>query len=278
MTAQMCLFCDKWNEDLSRDTHALPHGDSKFLNGSPIVSEKQFAKHVGQHMEQLALFALPRAYEEDETAAKRGENDSLSRSNSRSTPTSGIIEAADAAIAEARRGLQQDTDFDKSSTIPRPLHQDMDLQRPPHQDSGLPSVDDDFDLQDFVDFDKWNDTSSKIRSPLHQDSGLKELAFNEEDLLSRPRCQRCRKSKKGCDRQRPCGRCKDASIGIEGCISEDEDNSRKDRVGQQMGLSADRLPLHLRSVAQSESGSTVLPGSYFDFDFSQAADGRINYK
>ncbi|KAJ9639111.1 hypothetical protein H2204_004019 [Knufia peltigerae] len=62
------------------------------------------------------------------------------------------------------------------------------------------------------------------------------LAADEEDLSSKPRCQRCRKSKKGCDRQRPCGRCKDAGIGIEGCISEDEGNGRKGRYGRHMGV------------------------------------------
>lgn len=56
---------------------------------------------------------------------------------------------------------------------------------------------------------------------------------DEEDLSSKPRCQRCRKSKKGCDRQRPCQRCKDAGIGIEGCVSEDEGNGRKGRFGRQ---------------------------------------------
>ncbi|KAJ4512404.1 hypothetical protein HRR83_006920 [Exophiala dermatitidis] len=63
-----------------------------------------------------------------------------------------------------------------------------------------------------------------------------QLAADEEDLSSKPRCQRCRKSKKGCDRQRPCGRCRDAGIGIEGCISEDEGGSRKGRYGRHMGV------------------------------------------
>ncbi|KAF2746210.1 hypothetical protein M011DRAFT_370471, partial [Sporormia fimetaria CBS 119925] len=63
-----------------------------------------------------------------------------------------------------------------------------------------------------------------------------QLAPDEEDLSSKPRCQRCRKSKKGCDRQRPCGRCKDAGIGIEGCISEDEGNGRKGRFGRVMNI------------------------------------------
>lgn len=63
-----------------------------------------------------------------------------------------------------------------------------------------------------------------------------QLAVDEEDLSTKPRCQRCRKSKKGCDRQRPCGRCRDAGIGAEGCISEDEGSSRKGRYGRHMGV------------------------------------------
>lgn len=63
-----------------------------------------------------------------------------------------------------------------------------------------------------------------------------QLGADEEDLSTKPRCQRCRKSKKGCDRQRPCGRCKDAGIGIEGCVSEDEGNGRKGRYGRHMGV------------------------------------------
>jgi cell division septation protein DedD len=64
-----------------------------------------------------------------------------------------------------------------------------------------------------------------------------QLGADEEDLSSKPRCQRCRKSKKGCDRQRPCQRCKDAGIGPEGCVSEDEGNGRKGRYGRHMGVS-----------------------------------------
>lgn len=59
----------------------------------------------------------------------------------------------------------------------------------------------------------------------------------EPDLSTKPRCQRCRKSKKGCDRQRPCGRCKDAGIPADQCISEDEGNGRKGRYGRHMGVS-----------------------------------------
>ncbi|KAF2670205.1 hypothetical protein BT63DRAFT_371706 [Microthyrium microscopicum] len=62
------------------------------------------------------------------------------------------------------------------------------------------------------------------------------LGEDEEDLSTKPRCQRCRKSKKGCDRQRPCGRCRDAGIGADGCVSEDEGNGRKGRYGRHMGV------------------------------------------
>ncbi len=58
----------------------------------------------------------------------------------------------------------------------------------------------------------------------------------QPDLSTKPRCQRCRKSKKGCDRQRPCGRCRDAGIPAEFCISEDEGNGRKGRYGRHMGV------------------------------------------
>ena len=67
--------------------------------------------------------------------------------------------------------------------------------------------------------------------------GPPSLPFtDEQDLSTKPRCQRCRKSKKGCDRQRPCQRCKDAGIGIDGCVSEDEGNGRKGRFGRHMGV------------------------------------------
>lgn len=62
------------------------------------------------------------------------------------------------------------------------------------------------------------------------------LGVDEEDLSAKPRCQRCRKSKKGCDRQRPCGRCRDAGLDAESCVSEDEGNGRKGRYGRHMGV------------------------------------------
>lgn len=71
-----------------------------------------------------------------------------------------------------------------------------------------------------------------------------ERGEDEPDLSTKPRCQRCRKSKKGCDRQRPCGRCRDAGLPAEMCISEDEGNGRKGRYGRHMGvpLKKDEMP------------------------------------
>jgi len=86
-----------------------------------------------------------------------------------------------------------------------------------------------------------------------------QLAADEEDLSSKPRCQRCRKSKKGCDRQRPCQRCKDAGIGIEGCISEDEGNGRKGRYGRHMGVPIKKVSdaAYLEQAAEANVGAIL---------------------
>ena len=87
------------------------------------------------------------------------------------------------------------------------------------------------------------------------------LGADEEDLSSKPRCQRCRKSKKGCDRQRPCQRCKDAGIGIEGCVSEDEGNGRKGRFGRHMGVSVKKDLLENAQLEdESEVAGAILTG------------------
>jgi hypothetical protein len=74
------------------------------------------------------------------------------------------------------------------------------------------------------------------------------LGAEEEDLSSKPRCQRCRKSKKGCDRQRPCQRCKDAGLCADQCVSEDEGNGRKGRYGRHMGVPVKKEDLDLEDA------------------------------
>ncbi|KAF2029205.1 hypothetical protein EK21DRAFT_68085 [Setomelanomma holmii] len=41
---------------------------------------------------------------------------------------------------------------------------------------------------------------------------------NKDTVPEKPRCQRCKRLRKGCDRERPCGRCDNADIGFEGCV------------------------------------------------------------
>ena len=87
-----------------------------------------------------------------------------------------------------------------------------------------------------------------------------QLGVDEDDLSSKPRCQRCRKSKKGCNRQRPCQRCKDAGIGIEGCISEDEGNGRKGRYGRHMGITVKKTSDTMSVENDSENAGAILSG------------------
>ncbi|RMZ85541.1 hypothetical protein DV737_g552, partial [Chaetothyriales sp. CBS 132003] len=100
-----------------------------------------------------------------------------------------------------------------------------------------------------------------------------QLAADEEDLSTKPRCQRCRKSKKGCDRQRPCQRCKDAGIGIEGCISEDEGNGRKGRFGRHMGVPVKKAME--RDKRANEMSVQVAVTAYDDVILASTAATRL---
>lgn len=86
------------------------------------------------------------------------------------------------------------------------------------------------------------------------------------DLSTKPRCQRCRKSKKGCDRQRPCGRCRDAGLSADQCVSEDEGNGRKGRYGRHMGV-----PIKKEDIP-SMTQPTLLPAAPIGAPAIMAAD------
>jgi Ankyrin repeats (3 copies) len=64
--ATACPLCDDWEKKLRE---ANPHTPK---NGALVVTPAQFRRHVGAHMEQLALFAIPRGYKEDEDAGSSG--------------------------------------------------------------------------------------------------------------------------------------------------------------------------------------------------------------
>lgn len=82
-----------------------------------------------------------------------------------------------------------------------------------------------------------------ISTPLSPDQSASLAVGVEVDEL-RPRCQRCRKSKKGCDRQRPCRRCQDAGVPADQCVSEDEAGTRR---GRQVAAAAKKAVIDTKS-------------------------------
>ena len=102
----------------------------------------------------------------------------------------------------------------------------------------------------------------------------------EEDLSAKPRCQRCRKHKKGCDRQRPCQRCQDAGVGTDGCISEEEGDGHRGRFGRHMGVTVEQDTKDLAQSHEPDSPSiraqtsskypSLAPDSYNTYESANA--------
>lgn len=63
--AQDCPFCHDWADILCQ--MADPRGKAAVGAGSVAVSASRFKRHVAMHQEQLAIFALPRAREDDDS-------------------------------------------------------------------------------------------------------------------------------------------------------------------------------------------------------------------
>ncbi|KAF3929392.1 Ankyrin-2 [Dactylella cylindrospora] len=57
-----CPFCDSWGEDLKAANLHIQNGENIF------VAPEQFRDHVGRHMVQLALFAIPPTFDNDENS------------------------------------------------------------------------------------------------------------------------------------------------------------------------------------------------------------------
>jgi hypothetical protein len=85
-------------------------------------------------------------------------------------------------------------------------------------------------------------TDKAMSSPNPVMENKPELRKDEDDSRSKARCQRCRKMRKGCDHQRPCQRCKDAGLGADQSVSEDESDGRDGRD---------------QDIAMHESGPTM---------------------
>ena len=82
IAAADCFLCD-WEAILrENNTHTA-------INETLVVTPEQFRRHLGSHMEQLALFALPRSYNDEEVDAASNEaaaiinSGSMSRNSSR---------------------------------------------------------------------------------------------------------------------------------------------------------------------------------------------------
>ena len=191
---------------------------------------RAFVKHVGRHMEEIALMALPRDIDElSETSSVISNTGNTSQSTT-----------------------QASTSFTADFPCPhcpeihyrqREVHRHI-IER--HTNQGKASEEDIY----YRFSEEAREAAPVVQS---QDYGILDSSI-------KPRCQRCKGSKKGCDRQRPCQRCKDAGIGIEGCISEVEDEFRKDHLDRHAGVAVKQGgddsaalmdPLSLRSDSES---------------------------
>lgn len=94
-----------------------------------------------------------------------------------------------------------------------------------------PKFDDDIDIKDLIpDFD-----DEEIERPTFTLSSDEDDDVQEEPAQKKSRCQRCRKLKKGCDRQRPCNRCNED--GIESCIDNTIDKENREDEEEPHGSS-----------------------------------------
>jgi hypothetical protein len=59
VSASECPFCEDWEQRLRAINPHIPSSETL------VVTPSQFQHHVGGHMEQLALFAIPRGHTED---------------------------------------------------------------------------------------------------------------------------------------------------------------------------------------------------------------------
>ena len=80
--AAACPLCD-WDVTLSELNEQVP--STEIL----VVTSEQFRRHLGGHMEQLALFALPRSYKDEDEHADSNEAAAVVHSDSRSRDLTG---------------------------------------------------------------------------------------------------------------------------------------------------------------------------------------------
>ena len=98
IAASACTFCD-WESTL------MEVQEEALQTETLVVTLEQFRRHVGSHMEQLALFALPRSFEDrddnadsNEAAATANSHPASQNLSSHSTETWGTIGDHDTAV------------------------------------------------------------------------------------------------------------------------------------------------------------------------------------
>ncbi|PON26770.1 hypothetical protein TGAM01_v204271 [Trichoderma gamsii] len=109
--AQSCPFCDDWAEKLLQKSESVIHSFGS-MQGI-LVNHNRFKRHVASHQEQLAIFAVPRA-KEDEDLSNSG-----SIIDSDATPTDVAMdedERQDSAV-DRENVFEQDTN-DAPSDVP----------------------------------------------------------------------------------------------------------------------------------------------------------------
>ncbi|KAI8956283.1 hypothetical protein F4801DRAFT_10365 [Xylaria longipes] len=90
IAADECPFCNEWETILKNNTPVPQSMDS---SGVVITVEPvQFRRHVASHMEQLALFAIPRNMGDDESDEDTNKVAALSRSTVNAEPRSPMFE------------------------------------------------------------------------------------------------------------------------------------------------------------------------------------------
>ena len=276
----------------------------------PGKSKRNFATHVGKHMEGIALAALPRettsdSESDDETLAGTSpkspqpnspkyealNNQPNGRSSRLSTPSStdpystyeGRELMAIGVLREGKYCCQY-----LSSPCQERFHRPEDLQlhfetvhfsflwiadpqryiclscqglnisaTVPCSQCGNSVSTEVWIYGEFL-WGCWTMKQSSSECPQNPNKGGLEAIPNLSTLASKDEkgtpCQRCRKSKKRCDRQRPCQRCTDANINADQCVSEDEGHDRKAPYAHEKDVS-------ISPLSQIRSGNWHLDGT-----------------
>jgi hypothetical protein len=90
--AEACQLCDDWEAELTK--HDREPLVSLLSNNETVSTVRRFRRHLGRHMEQLALFALPVA----EYTPSDDEDDDSSKDGSQAGPVGTFAPQASPAI------------------------------------------------------------------------------------------------------------------------------------------------------------------------------------